>query len=171
MNKDVVMNLTLRAKDLEGKEFEVIGDPVSVAANLHSPTLSGVSYESLNGSLLQVDGNGMASLVLPDSMSGDAFLADANELIKDVMNHPYDPTDSDPQDTITRKVAVRAKSSDGSMSDTCTVTINMRYEKMQLTPDIQELNVKIRAVNRDRRMYEIEGYTGKMGFTINSQYR
>ena len=169
-NKDVVMNLTLRAKDLEGKEFEVIGDPVSVAANLHSPTLSGVSYESLNGSLLQVDENGMASLVLPDSMNGDIFLADANELIKDAMNHPYDPTDGDPQDTITRKVTVRAKSSDGSMSDTCTVTINMRYEKMQLAPDIQELNVKIRAVNRDRRMYEIEGYTGKMGFTINSQY-
>ncbi|MCM1232604.1 MAG: hypothetical protein NC489_20965 [Ruminococcus flavefaciens] len=169
-NKDVTMNLTLRAKDLEGKEYELVGSPVSVAANLHSPTITGVAYESLDTDLLSVDEDGMASLVLPESMSGDAFLDGASEFLKDAMNHPYDPTDDDPQDTITRKVTVRAKASDGSMSDTCTVTINLRYEKMQLTPDIQELNVKIRAVNRDRRMYEIEGYTGKMGFTINSQY-
>lgn len=168
--KNVTMNLKLRAKDLEGKEFEVLGDPVSVAADLHSPTLSGVTYESLNEDLVKVDENGMAYVVVPDTMTGDEFLTNANEMFKDVMNHPYNPNDEDPQDVITRDVVVKATSADGSMSDTCTVTINIIYEKMQLSPDIQELNVKIRAVNRDKRVYEIEGYEGKMNFSINSQY-
>ena len=53
------------------------------------------------------------------------------------------------------------------MYDTCTVKVNLLYEKMQLSPDVQELNAKIKATNREKRVYEITGYTGKMDYSIS----
>lgn len=45
------------------------------------------------------------------------------------MNHPYNPNDNDPQDIISREVTIKAENEDGTMYDTCTVKVNLLYEK------------------------------------------
>ena len=169
--KNVTMDLILRADDLEGKKFSVLGNSVSAAANLNVTGSGKLKYSVVDrNDLVSVDENGNVSIVLPDSMEGDGFLNNANEQLKDVMNHPYNPNDGDPQDIISRDVTIKAENEDGTMYDTCTVKVNLLYEKMQLSPDVQELNVKIKATNREKRVYEITGYTGKMDYSIFSQY-
>lgn len=169
--KNVAMDLTLRAEDLEGKKFSVLGDSVSAAANLNVNGGGKLKYSVVGrNDLVSVDEDGNVSIVLPDSMEGDDFLNNANEQLKDVMNHPYNPNDDDPQDIISREVTIKAENEDGTMYDTCTVKVNLLYEKMQLSPDVQELNVKIKATNREKRVYEITGYTGKMDYSIFSKY-
>lgn len=169
--KNVAMDLILRAEDLEGKKFSVLGNSVSAAANLNVHGGGKLKYSVVDrNDLVSVDEDGTVSIVLPDSMEGDDFLNNANEQLKDVMNHPYNPNDNDPQDIISREVTIKAENEDGTMYDTCTVKVNLLYEKMQLSPDVQELNVKIKATNREKRVYEITGYTGKMDYSIFSKY-
>ena len=94
------MDLTLRAEDLEGKKFSVLGDSVSAAAvNLNVNGGGKLKYSVVGrNDLVSVDEDGNVSIVLPDSMEGDDFLNNANEQLKDVMNHPYNLNDDDPQD-------------------------------------------------------------------------
>lgn len=94
-NKEVSADYVLRTKDLAKGVYEVIGNPVSAAANLHSPTLTTIEYESSDPSLATVDKNGMVSVVVPkDSngklLTGDAFKNAANEMFTSAMQHPYD---------------------------------------------------------------------------------
>lgn len=154
-NKEVTVKLKLRAKNLYRREFEIVGEPVSVAARVNSPNYAEAVYSSSDDKLLTVDENGFAFIALPSSMSGDAFMNGINDYLKDAMLHPYDK--KDPYICTARATAV-AMTKDGTMSDTCTVNFELIYENTDLVDASKTMDVVVTATgSRSNPSYTVAG--------------
>lgn len=154
-NKEVTVKLRLRARNLYRREFEIIGEPVSVAPDINSPNYTKAVYTSSDDRLLTVDKNGMAFITLPSSMSGDAFMNGIHDFLKDAMLHPYDK--KNPY-ICTARATATAATEDGTMLDTCTVKFELIYENTDLVDAAKTMDVTITATgSRSNPAYTVTG--------------
>ena len=82
------------------------------------------------------------------------------------MTHPYT---LDGRWVSTATAVITAESEDGRMADQCNLKVNLIYEDMQMAEKEQNLDVKIRALNRQQQTYDISKFDGKVDFNIHSQ--
>ncbi len=165
-NKEVTVKLKLRAKNLYRKEFEIVGEPVSVAASVNSPDYTKAVYTSSDDRLLTVDESGLAFITLPSSMSGDAFMNGINDFLKDAMLHPYDR--KNPY-ICTARATATAATGDGTMLDTCTVNFELIYENTDLVDAAKTMDVVVTATgSRSNPSYTVTGNTATLAALLQN---